>query len=208
MIPACVAVASALLLLLHLIALSKPVKKLWSRFLPPKSEEEQSTFPEETIIVDGFFSEAKAFIFQHGGLPIFAYKFARFIGCLAFLGLSLATFVLEEREEHTIGANKKSGGKHRTTRPSDGYNPFSRAEWLQFAMCMTAVSSLWLPVFNIHSLQPGLCLYSRAYFSHCETAMEQPGVQPPGYSSISSLCSFCIPGSVASYYLQSTAQRP
>jgi hypothetical protein len=146
MIPAYLTTASALLLLLHLITLSKPVKKLWSRFLPPKTVEEPSLFVVEPTIADGFFSEAQVFISQHGGWVIFAYKFARFIGCLAFLGLSLATFILDEHAEHATGANKLSKGKHRRPRPSDGYVPFSRAEWLQFALCMTAVGDLWLSV--------------------------------------------------------------
>ena len=135
MIPVYVAVASALFLLLHLILLSKPVKIICSRFLPPKSEEEPSPSLEEVPVVDGFFSEAKAFISRHGGLVIFAFKFARFIGCLLFLALSLAAFILEEREEHFVG----SARKHRRAPHNDSSNPFSRAEWLQFALCMTAV---------------------------------------------------------------------
>ncbi|KAG2160129.1 uncharacterized protein EDB93DRAFT_1113551 [Suillus bovinus] len=149
MIPAYFAAASALLLLLHLMMLSKPVQKLWSYFLPPKTEEEPSVFFDEPTIADGFFSEAKVFISQHGGWVIFAHKFARFIGCLAFLGLSLASFILEEREEHTTGANKLSKGKHRRPRPSDGYIPFSRAEWLQFAMCMTAAYASILGLISV-----------------------------------------------------------
>ncbi|KAG0697813.1 hypothetical protein DFH29DRAFT_984146 [Suillus ampliporus] len=149
MIPAYVAAASALLLLLHLIVLSKPVKKLWSHFLPPKTEKEPSVFFDEPTIADGFFPEAKVFISQHGGLVIFAYKIARFIGCLAFLGLSLATFILDEREEHTNGANKLSGGKHRKAYPSDGYIPFSRTEWLQFALCMTAAYASILGLVSV-----------------------------------------------------------
>lgn len=154
MIPAYFAAASALLLLLHLIMLSKPVKKLWSRFLPPKTEEEPSLFFDEPTIADGFFSEAKVFISQHGGWVIFAYKFARFIGCLAFLGLSLATLILDERDENATGTNKLSKGKHRRHHPSDGYVPFSRTEWLQFALCMTAVGDLWLSISTFaYSLQ-------------------------------------------------------
>ncbi|KAG1889339.1 hypothetical protein F4604DRAFT_1711826 [Suillus subluteus] len=149
MIPAYFAAASALLLLLHLITLSKPVKKLWSRFLPPKTEEEPSLFFDEPTIADGFFSEAKVFISRHGGWVIFAYKFARFIGCLAFLGLSLATFILDEREERATGANKLSKGKHRRPHPSDGYIPFSRAEWLQFALCMTAAYASILGLVSV-----------------------------------------------------------
>lgn len=155
MIPAYIAAASAFSLLLHLVLLSKPAKKFYSRFLPStnKTEDEQTALSEHATTADGFFSEAKAFISRHGGLVIFAYKFARFIGCLVFLALSLATFILEEREEHS-GTNNTFRRKHRKTRHSDGYISLSRAEWLQFVLCMTAVSSLWLPasVFA-HSIQ-------------------------------------------------------
>ncbi|OJA08573.1 hypothetical protein AZE42_12985, partial [Rhizopogon vesiculosus] len=128
MIPAYIAAASAFSLLLHFVLLSKPAKKIWSRFLPPtKTDEEPSAFSEEAITVDGFVSEAKAFLSRHGGLVIFAYKFTRFIGCLVFLALSLATFILEEREEHSVGTNKESGRNHHKTRLIDGPIPFSRA---------------------------------------------------------------------------------
>ncbi|KAG1908484.1 uncharacterized protein F5891DRAFT_993333 [Suillus fuscotomentosus] len=149
MIPAYFAAASAFLLLLHLIMLSNPVKKLWSYFLPHKTEEEPTVFFDEPITADGFFSEARVFISQHGGWVIFAYKFARFIGCLTFLGLSLATFILDGRGEHVTGANKLSKGKHRRPRPSDGYIPFSPAEWLQFAMCMTAAYASILGLVSV-----------------------------------------------------------
>jgi hypothetical protein len=157
MIPAYVAAASAVLLILHLIILSKSVKKVWLRLLSPttQAEEGPSALFEEATRVNGFFSEVKAFISRHGGSAIFAYKLARFIGCLVFWALSLATFILEVREEHSVGAGKVSGRKHRKSRqPHDGYVMFSRAEWLQFALCMTAVSSSLLPVSVFaHSLQ-------------------------------------------------------
>ncbi|KAJ8594877.1 hypothetical protein M405DRAFT_759938 [Rhizopogon salebrosus TDB-379] len=150
MIPAYVAAASAFFLLLHLIILSKPVKKVWSHFIPPsRTDEEPSAFSEEPSTVHGFFSEAKAFISRHGGLAIFAYKLARFIGCLVFLALSLATFILEEREEHSVEAGKASGRKHRKYRHPDGYIPFSRAEWLQFALCMTAAYASILGLISV-----------------------------------------------------------
>ncbi|OJA20723.1 hypothetical protein AZE42_08491 [Rhizopogon vesiculosus] len=150
MIPAYVAAASAFSLLLHFVLLSKPAKKIWSRFLPPtKTDEEPSAFSEEAITVDGFVSEAKAFLSRHGGLVIFAYKFTRFIGCLVFLALSLATFILEEREEHSVGTNKESGRNYHKTRPSDGPIPFSRAEWLQFALCMTAAYASILGLISV-----------------------------------------------------------
>ncbi|OAX34754.1 hypothetical protein K503DRAFT_868725, partial [Rhizopogon vinicolor AM-OR11-026] len=150
MIPAYVAAASAFSLLLHLVLLSKPVKKMWSRFLPPnKTDEEPSAFSEEATTVDGFYSEAKAFINRHGGLVIFAYKFARFTGCLVFLALSLATFILEEREEHSVGTDKKSERKHHKTRPIDGPIPFSRVEWLRFVLCMTAAYASILGLVSV-----------------------------------------------------------
>ncbi|KAG1757959.1 hypothetical protein EDB19DRAFT_1936472 [Suillus lakei] len=123
MIPAYFAAASALLLLLHLITLSKPVKKLWSRFLPPKTEEEPSAYFDEPTIADGFFSEARVFISQHGGWM--------------------------NVKEHATGSNKLSKGKHRRPHPSDGYIPFSRAEWLQFALCMTAAYASILGLISI-----------------------------------------------------------
>ncbi|KAJ8594874.1 hypothetical protein M405DRAFT_929881 [Rhizopogon salebrosus TDB-379] len=169
MIPAYVTAASAVILILHLIILSKPVKKVWSRFLPPtKTEEETSALSEEATRVNGFFSKAKASISRHGGLAIFTYKFARFIGCLVLLALSLVTFILEVREEHSVGADKVSWRQHRKSyHPHNGYIPFSRAEWLQFALCMTAAYASMLGLISV-TVKPR---WSRLVSNHLATLL-------------------------------------
>ncbi|KAG2065985.1 P-loop containing nucleoside triphosphate hydrolase protein [Suillus decipiens] len=167
MIPAYFSAASALLLLLHLIMISTPVRKFWSRFLPPRTEQEPSLFFDEPPIADGFFSEAKLFVSHHGGWVIFAYKFARFIACIAFLGLSLATFILDEHEERTSGANKLSKGKYDRSHPSDSYIPFSRTEWLQFSLCTTAAYASILGLVSV-TAKPR---WSRVVSNHLATLL-------------------------------------
>ncbi|KAH7922933.1 hypothetical protein BV22DRAFT_1197033 [Leucogyrophana mollusca] len=152
MIPAYFAGASAVLLILHLILLSSPVQNTWARVVR-RSEDLQPATPPETganLYAGGFFSDAKAFVSQHGGPIIYGYKVARFVGCLALLGLSLATFILEEREEHTLGVlGKHWGGKRPKHRASDDQPLFSRAEWHQFALCMASVYASLLGLVSV-----------------------------------------------------------
>ncbi|KAH7918842.1 hypothetical protein BV22DRAFT_1100095, partial [Leucogyrophana mollusca] len=141
MVPAYCAGVSAVILILHLILLSSPAQNIWARVVRRLNSLQPATSPETgaNIHARGFFSDTKAFVSQHGGPIIFGYKVARFIGCLALLGLSLATFILEEQEEHTLGAvNKHWGGRRPKHRASDDQPLFSRAEWHQFALCMAS----------------------------------------------------------------------
>ena len=143
MIPAYVAFASSVILLLHIVSQAKLFRKL----LGPLSQAQVSADdvpPEElpSTHLAGFFAEAKDHVLKHGGLAIFAYKLARLIGCLAFLGLSLATLILEEKD-----TNKPSGlhmygkwGKKPKNKRGRHDHLLSEAEWRQAAMCASAVS--------------------------------------------------------------------
>ena len=147
MIPAYCASVSAVVLILHLVLLSSPAQNIWARVVRRSDDLQPATSPETgaNIHAGGLSSDAKAFVSQHGGPIIFGYKVARFVGCLALLGLSLATFILEEREEHTLGAlDKHWGGKRPKHRASDDQPLFSRAEWHQFALCMASVRRVYI----------------------------------------------------------------
>lgn len=136
--PAYAAAASAFILILHIILLSKPLKKLYNR-LSPSSEPsvEQTTAIPPTGVVPEF----KEHISQHGGPTIFAFKVARFLGCLALLGLSVTSLVIDEISKTTdVGIAGKWGKKHKNKKqPSPA---LSIEEWLQAAMCMTYVREI------------------------------------------------------------------
>ncbi|KAH7930564.1 hypothetical protein BV22DRAFT_1124835 [Leucogyrophana mollusca] len=114
MIPAYVASASAVLLALQLVALYKPVQRLWARIIYRASGLFATTISDEDhdLPTEGFFTERKTFISQHGGNVIYAYKFARFIGCLLLLGMSLATLTVEGEEDRMLGGKYLSGKDH------------------------------------------------------------------------------------------------
>ncbi|KAH7918845.1 hypothetical protein BV22DRAFT_1100101 [Leucogyrophana mollusca] len=151
MIPAYIAGVSTVVLTLHLILLSSPAQNIWARVVRRSDGPQSATSPETGAdIYAGGLSDAKAFVSQHGGPIIFGYKVARFVGCLALLGLSLATFLLEEREEHTLGALDKHWGDKRPKHcASDDQPLFSRAEWHQFALCMASVYASLLGLVSV-----------------------------------------------------------
>lgn len=77
---------------------------------------------------------------------IFAYKIARLTGCLALLGFSLATLILEETgqiEDYMFGIFGKWGKKHRKHK-NKKHAGFTEAEWLQVALCITAVRFIYV----------------------------------------------------------------
>jgi hypothetical protein len=72
----------------------------------------------------------------HGGTAIFAHKVTRFVGCAVFLGISIASLLLEMgqvRVKHFI-TGKYFGNKHQQDN-----EVITGAEWLQVSLCITAV---------------------------------------------------------------------
>lgn len=147
-VPAYLSGASAVLLLLHIVLLSQPAKKLYT-FLIPKSQvarEPAGPEPNQGIHPASFFGQVRAHISIHGGGIIYAYKVIRLVGCLALLALSTATLILEETGQidgfwyETTGKWGKKHPKHRKK-----HARFTVDEWLQVALCITTVS----PTYNL-----------------------------------------------------------
>jgi hypothetical protein len=106
---------SAFALILHIVFLSKTVRRLYARLfyqnLP--SVDEPSSERSQSLNV-GFFIEAKEHIAKHGGFVIYAHQVVRLACCLALLGLSLATLILTKSKlshVNQIGASKRWGHK-------------------------------------------------------------------------------------------------
>jgi hypothetical protein len=143
MIPTYFAIASAAVLLLHTILLLKPLQKHFARLLPARVSPENA-LPEEPQVVHsaGFFAEAKDHILKQGGPVVFTYKVARLLGCLAFLGVSLATLLLQENEASRTDGFRILGKWGKKPKKKHGHRLLSKEEWLQFAICTNAVSLL------------------------------------------------------------------
>ncbi|KAJ3772853.1 hypothetical protein FB446DRAFT_788322 [Lentinula raphanica] len=145
-IPLYIAAFSILLLLVHLIANSKPVRKLF-RSLGPSSEE----VVPEVHTPASFIQELKLHVGSLGGPVIYTFMLARLIGSLALLGLSIATLMLELEEVHRAEVDPKSSqllgqledfviafGKWGKKHPKNKYGTIStKQEWLEAAMCLT-----------------------------------------------------------------------
>lgn len=155
--PAYLSAASAIFLILHIIALSKPVKAIYARILPSKrgrGESQHGTMdPIYGLHPASFFGQFKEHISTHGGVVIYAFKFARLLGCLALLAVSLATLILEETGEIdklTFGVTGKHWGKKHKKHRHRKHGVFSDAEWTQGALCVTSVRNfeIWMACCN------------------------------------------------------------
>lgn len=135
-IPVYFAIASAVVLVLHIVLFLKPVQQLWSRLRRKDFVE----YPEPAPVnrPESLWAEVKQHVQNHGGATIFGFELARLVGCLALLGLSVTSLVLLE-EARNPGADSwgKWGKKHKNKKPKAP--AFSVNEWLHVAMCITFV---------------------------------------------------------------------
>jgi hypothetical protein len=150
MIPAYLAAASALVLLLHIICSSKTIRSIYARLLPKATFQEASPVEDRrTAHPIGFFAEARKHVLEHGGMPIFAYKMARLAGCLTFLAFSAVTFILYEEDSTDANDFHTLGKWHRKPKHRGGNRDtsiFSPGEWLHVAVCATTVRPIWIVV--------------------------------------------------------------
>ncbi|KAF7978858.1 hypothetical protein HWV62_44329 [Athelia sp. TMB] len=150
--PAYLCAASAVSIVLHLVLLSKPAKKLYALIFPKlqRSTEVSSPEPGQNIQPASFFGQVRAHIALHGGGVIYAYKVARLAGCLMLLGLSISTLVLEETGQidgMMYNITGKWGKKHPNRRKK--HAGFTNAEWVQVALCITTAYSSLLALVSV-----------------------------------------------------------
>ncbi|KAJ3833329.1 hypothetical protein F5878DRAFT_646030 [Lentinula raphanica] len=129
------------------------VSKSADASLGPSSEE----VVPEVYTPASFIQELKLHVGSLGGPVIYAFMLARLIGSLALLGLSIATLMLELEEVHRAEVDPKSSqllgqledfviafGKWGKKHPKNKYGTIStKQEWLEAAMCLTFVRSLF-----------------------------------------------------------------
>ncbi|KIJ62401.1 hypothetical protein HYDPIDRAFT_94464 [Hydnomerulius pinastri MD-312] len=154
MLPSYVAALSAVLLLLQAFAQLAPVRRLRDRLTgckehPPTAPCVESV--EASPVAAGFLADTRASVKSHGGFTLYIFKFARLLGCIAFLVLSVVTFIFEERGGNNLGAPGKTDGRQF---PKSSFNPylsFSDPARVQFSICISAVYALLLAVLAVTS---------------------------------------------------------
>ena len=144
-LPGYVAVASAIILISHLILSSAVSQQLHARGFRRTPSLVLDNPPESglDILPANVSAEFNVHIAHHGGAVI--YKTARLVGYLVLLGFSVYSFIIEV-DAFTSGAVRSTGewGEKRL-RKHRGYN-LSVREWLEFSMCLNYVCPLYLAV--------------------------------------------------------------
>ncbi|KAJ7693691.1 P-loop containing nucleoside triphosphate hydrolase protein, partial [Mycena rosella] len=146
-LPAIVAAASAILLLVHVFWASVWGRKLRA-FLLRTPEPEVTESPPPLPV--GLAAEVKEHVAQHGGSVIFAFKLVRLAACLTVLGLSIASLALTEAHKSETGQASifgKWGKKHPKKAPASP--TLSVTEWLQVAMCMASFYASILAIATV-----------------------------------------------------------
>ena len=87
-IPAYATAVSVVVLFLHWVVVSGPVQRLVTRLFS-SNQDEQEDGPSDVLLVE------KSHVEKLGGTVIFGYLIARLLSCLALLGLSIATLLLQ-----------------------------------------------------------------------------------------------------------------
>jgi hypothetical protein len=138
-LPPLFAAISLLIIVVHYISARKFVKTVWARFTKDPIQEEESSEPNVVTDPNGFFAELRHHVESLGGVDIFTYRVLRLLSVFTLVGLSAATFVLDEAPSpHTTTRGKHWGKKHRQHRGGD---TLTCLEWLDLAVSITYVSS-------------------------------------------------------------------
>jgi hypothetical protein len=132
------------ILVLRTILFSKTFKTIYARLVPKVMRPDADASAREHMQhmhPASFMGQMQEHIELHGGMVIFAFKFVRFVGCGVLLGVSIATFILEETgqvEDTVLDIFGKHWGSNRRHNRS-GNEASNKAEWLQVALCITTV---------------------------------------------------------------------
>jgi hypothetical protein len=100
-LPAIVAAASVVFLVIHLFWASAWGRKL--RAFVFRTSEQEITEPGPVIQPVGLVARVKEHVAQHGGITIFTFKLVRLVACLALLGLSITSLALTEARQSGAG---------------------------------------------------------------------------------------------------------
>ncbi|RXW23865.1 hypothetical protein EST38_g2012 [Candolleomyces aberdarensis] len=146
-IPVYVALLSAFVLVVHIIATRRAVQRLWKRLrhrpILPSDEEPAPTLPPPREAT--FTAEIQERVKKHGGAVIFGYQLARLLGCIVFLSLSIYSTVLDE--EKRLGTDV-IGKKRKKKHPKDP-SEFTQKELQDLAICLTSLYAVLLSLVTV-----------------------------------------------------------
>ncbi|KAK0480768.1 hypothetical protein IW261DRAFT_1474488 [Armillaria novae-zelandiae] len=146
-IPLYVASVSAVVFLLQIVFSSRRVRRLFQRStVAPTADEEPQPDPEPVVQPAGYFQDLKEHVSQSGGARIFTYRVLRLVGCLALLGLSITTLVLDV-EENELTTSGKWGKKHKKKPRGDRW--LKPREWLAASLCLTFLYTFLLAIISV-----------------------------------------------------------
>ena len=143
--PIYVSATSAVILVLHIALLSKTIKRLYTRLIPNSKPDDSEPFTPARDQADYPAGRVQRHIASHGGTAIFAHSILKLIGCLALLGLSISTIMLEDKgpiDKLFFVMGRKHLDKEYWTHGYSTNAGFCEAERLQVASCMTTVHEL------------------------------------------------------------------
>ncbi|KAH6916771.1 ATP-binding cassette transporter [Coprinopsis sp. MPI-PUGE-AT-0042] len=149
-IPSYVALASTVVLVLHVIVASSRARTLWARITRREVVQESRTdepvfvHRNETDITNDFAEH----VAQHGGFTIFSFQVLRLLSCIVLLGLSVYTAIKDEDSiVHIFGKKGKHGRKHR----DKDHRQLSDKEWADLLLTMTYFYALSLAALVVAS---------------------------------------------------------
>ncbi|KAH6916785.1 ATP-binding cassette transporter [Coprinopsis sp. MPI-PUGE-AT-0042] len=151
-IPSYVALASTVVLVLHVILASSRARKLWARITRREVVQENSAdepvfaHRNETDITNDFAEH----VAQHGGFTIFSFRVLRLLSCLVLLGLSVYTAIKDE-DSITNAFGKKGKGKHGRKHRDKDHRQLSDKEWADLLLTMTYFYALSLAALVVAS---------------------------------------------------------
>lgn len=144
--PAYLSLLSIALLLLRSLVASEWFKKLWAHIRHHNKEgdiDAEADIDESVIRTHaGILADVKSHVKAGGGCIVFGWKLLRLAGCLALVGLTIATLVIDEgnRESSVIDIWKHKKGKGKKKKKDVPVSDeFTNEEWVHVALCLTYV---------------------------------------------------------------------
>jgi hypothetical protein len=187
LIPSYAALASIIVLILHIIFSIGPIKLPRTRI--SSSTEDTNTAGEYSASSTrtGLLSAVKDHVERSGGSIIFVFRLARLVLVISLLVLSIFCFLQEEvlhSADSGLDPLNKHWGKRRKPKHRDGGGgSLSKREWLDLAACLNYVCLLAAlsvpPLINFSKLGIAICFLLSPRFHNGSEDPRIGGLVPP-----------------------------
>ncbi|KAI0066573.1 P-loop containing nucleoside triphosphate hydrolase protein [Artomyces pyxidatus] len=132
-VPAYIAVGSAIVLTTRALSLTSPLRKLRVRISEAEDQEEQCVERDALTGTPGI-ARFKLHVLNSGGFTIFSFRFARLLSALGLLLLSIATFLHDQKDRVSVD-NPRIAHTHRLR--------------IDLALCLTYVYASSLAIISV-----------------------------------------------------------